>query len=83
MMTHMGDHPPLDDDDYRAVAAPVRLVVGDRDAMAGMEDTAAVYRLLPAGELAVLPATPHPLERVSLESLAGLAEEFFTGGWLA
>ena len=77
MMTHLGEAPALVDEDFRALTLPVRLAIGDRDTMAGMYDTLGVYRLLPAGELAVLPGTGHPLERVAPAALAAQIAEFF------
>ena len=43
--------------------------MGDRDTMVSIEETLDAYRALPAGELEVLPATPHPMERVDLHRL--------------
>lgn len=77
MMTHLGEEPSLHDEDFRALSLPLRLTIGDRDTMAGMYDTLGVYRLLPAGELAVLPGTGHPLERVAPEALAAQIVDFF------
>jgi pimeloyl-ACP methyl ester carboxylesterase len=45
-----------------AVACPTRICVGDRDATVSLDECAAAMRALPRGELAVLPATGHPLE---------------------
>jgi hypothetical protein len=47
-------------------------MVGDRDAIVTLEETAAAARSLPAGELAVLPNTAHPFEQVHLPLLAAL-----------
>jgi hypothetical protein len=54
----------------------VRVMVGDRDAMVSVEESAAAARALPAGELAVLPRTPHPIEQVRLERLVGEIDDF-------
>lgn len=51
------------------VQCPVRVMVGDRDRTVGVPETYEVYRALPQGQLAVLPATPHELERVQPELL--------------
>jgi hypothetical protein len=52
-------------------------MVGDRDVTVTVEETAAVSRLMPNAELAVLPRTPHPLEQVSLDRLVPLLADFF------
>jgi pimeloyl-ACP methyl ester carboxylesterase len=54
-----------------AVACPVRVTLGDRDELVPLEEAARYARAFPAGELAVLPRTPHPLERVGVDRLAG------------
>jgi pimeloyl-ACP methyl ester carboxylesterase len=77
MMTHLGTVPALLDEDFRALTLPVRLVVGDHDRMAGVDDTLGVYRLLPAGELAVLPGTGHPLEQVAQDALVEQIIEYY------
>lgn len=76
MMAWMAENPPLADADFAALAPPVRLMVGDQDTMAGVEDTVEVFRLLPNAQLAVLPGTAHPLERVDPDRLADLVAEF-------
>jgi pimeloyl-ACP methyl ester carboxylesterase len=79
MMIWMGAHAPLADADFQAIGHPVRLMVGDQDGTAGIEDTVAVHRLLPCSQLAVLPATPHPIDRVAPALLAELITGFFNG----
>ena len=76
MMQWMGSSPALGGDDLRAITVPVRLVVGDRDATVSVDECAEARALLPNGELEVLPATPHPFERVPLPRLARSALEF-------
>ena len=80
MMRHLGERPPLGDDDFAAIACPVRVAVGDRDATVPVEEAARVARTLPAGELEVLPRTPHPIERVSWDRLALSVLEFTRAG---
>ena len=58
---------------------PIRILVGDRDHTVPLEESAAIYRALQQGELEVLPNTPHPFERVSLERLVISLREFFGG----
>jgi pimeloyl-ACP methyl ester carboxylesterase len=76
MMHALGARPDLDDETLRGLAVPARVAVGDRDATVGVEESAAVVRLLAEGELEVLPRTPHPLEKVPMERLARSILEF-------
>jgi pimeloyl-ACP methyl ester carboxylesterase len=77
MMLALGAQPPLTSHALGGIAQPVRVMVGDRDATATVEESAAAVRALPAGELEVLPRTPHPLEKVPLGRLAASLAEFF------
>lgn len=70
MMHAVAARPPLTPEVLATVACPVRLCVGDRDATVTLEESAAAARTLPKGELAVLPATPHPLEAADPARLA-------------
>jgi pimeloyl-ACP methyl ester carboxylesterase len=55
---------------------PVRVCLGDRDPTTTLAESADIYRALPAGELAVLPATPHELDRVAPARLLALITDF-------
>ena len=77
LLRDLGEHPPLGPDVLASIQQRVRVMVGDRDATVSVEETAASYRHLPAGELAVLPRTPHPLEQVDAARLAATLGEFF------
>jgi pimeloyl-ACP methyl ester carboxylesterase len=70
----LGDHPLLVDDTLRTVTEPVRVMVGDRDVTVSVEETASVSRVLPAGELAVLPRTPHPIDALSADALTLISQ---------
>jgi pimeloyl-ACP methyl ester carboxylesterase len=80
MMEALGDRPLLDDAAFAGIAQPVRICVGDRDATVSVEESAGVARLIPRGELEVLPATPHPLEKAPVERVARTIVEFVTTG---
>jgi pimeloyl-ACP methyl ester carboxylesterase len=69
LLEGLGKQPALKKEDYPAITAPCLLLVGDRDKMVGIEETAAVYRSLPSARFAVLPATPHPIEQVPIDLL--------------
>jgi pimeloyl-ACP methyl ester carboxylesterase len=58
-------------DDFAGVKAPTLVLVGDRDEFVPVEDAAAMYRLLPDAELAVVPGAEHtdfifPPEKVAI-----------------
>jgi pimeloyl-ACP methyl ester carboxylesterase len=59
------------------VRCPIRVMLGDRDRTVGVPEAYEVYRALPQGQLEVLPATPHELERVLPERLAYSLTTFF------
>ena len=55
----------------------VMIGLGDKDRMVSLEETIAAYRALPNGKLIVFPGTPHPLEMIDMDRLAGEIERFF------
>lgn len=77
MMRSLGEHAPLGAAELGSVGQRVRIAVGDRDATVTLEESAGAYRALPNAELEVLPATPHPLEKVSAIRLVRSLGEFF------
>jgi pimeloyl-ACP methyl ester carboxylesterase len=64
MLTELGKDNALKPADYTTITTPSLIMIGDRDKMVTLEETVSVYKHLPAAELAVLPATPHPIEQV-------------------
>lgn len=66
--------------DVAGIEQRVRIMIGDRDATVTLVESIDMYRALPRGELEVLPATPHQLEKVSPERLAYTLTRFFTQG---
>ncbi|MCE7933487.1 MAG: alpha/beta fold hydrolase [Chlorobi bacterium CHB2] len=77
MMTRLGESPEVTPEDLAQIHHHVRVAVGDRDQMVSIQETAAAYRQLPNGQCAVLPATPHPIEKVPLPRLVAEIQEFF------
>ena len=77
MLNDLGAHPCLTEETFRTLPHRVRLVIGDQDSTAGVEDTVGVFRLLQKGELQVFPCTPHPFESVEAGRLAGAIRQFF------
>ncbi|MBO9155230.1 alpha/beta fold hydrolase [Chitinophaga sp. GCM10012297] len=65
LMTALGANPLLTPDNLSTIHIPVRVMVGDRDVMVGVEETLHVFKSLPQASMAVLPDTKHPLDRVN------------------
>jgi pimeloyl-ACP methyl ester carboxylesterase len=76
LMTSLGERPLVDATLLARLAQPVRLMVGDRDTVVSIEETAAAMRSIPRGELGVLPNTPHPIEQVRVPLLAAALRDF-------
>ena len=76
LMTELGAAPPIDSSVLSGIRQPVRMMVGDRDAIVSIEETASTVKDIPNGELAVLPNTPHPLEQARPELVASLIKDF-------
>ncbi len=79
MMGAMGVAPPLNHAMLRDVTCPVRVMVGDRDGTVTLDESAAVARALPHGELQVLPRTAHPIEKAPLDRVAAAVLDFVGG----
>jgi pimeloyl-ACP methyl ester carboxylesterase len=77
LLQALGEHPVLAATDWRTIAHPVRIHIGDRDTTVSIEESVEVYRSLAQGELVVLPQTPHPLEKVAYLRLAHSLLDFF------
>lgn len=79
MIGALGITPPFPQPakDFAAIAQPCLVMVGDRDAMVPIAETARVQQMLPAAELAVLPGTPHPVGKVDVALLAFHLRRFF------
>ncbi|MGE3590545.1 MAG: alpha/beta fold hydrolase [Ilumatobacteraceae bacterium] len=56
-------------DDLAALTVPTLLIVGDRDMFCPVEVTCAAYRVLPAGELAVMPNTGHEITSCVIDTM--------------
>jgi pimeloyl-ACP methyl ester carboxylesterase len=78
MLLHFGSHPPLTLEDAAAITHPVRIAVGDRDNLVGIDESARLAKAMQQGQLEVLPGTPHPFERVALPRLAYSLREWFS-----
>ncbi|PSL35038.1 alpha/beta fold hydrolase [Chitinophaga ginsengisoli] len=70
MLTEMGKDNPLKPDDYKDIKTASLIMLGDRDKMVTLEETIATYKALPDAKMAVLPGTPHPVDKVTPSLLA-------------
>jgi pimeloyl-ACP methyl ester carboxylesterase len=55
---------------------PILVSVGDHDQLVSLEEAIRLVRVLAKGELVVLPATPHPLQRVRVDSFLPILLDF-------
>jgi len=55
---------------------PVLVSVGDKDQLISLEEVIRLARALPKGELAVFPGTPHPFQRVRVDSFLPVIFDF-------
>jgi pimeloyl-ACP methyl ester carboxylesterase len=77
MMLAMGKDSPLKSEDYSAIQQPVTLLLGDRDKMVSLDETLAVYKLLPNAKMGMLPGTQHPIEQVNPKLLGYFIDILF------
>lgn len=77
MMVRLGANPQLKTEDFKEIQIPIRMAVGDKDAMVTIEETLSAYRAFPNAELLVMPNTIHPIDRVNAEELAHHIRQYF------
>lgn len=70
MLKALGDNNALQLADYATIQTPTLIILGDKDKMVGLEETVAVYKQLPNAQMAMLPATQHPIEQANLPALS-------------
>ncbi len=80
MIMQMGTHPPLQDEDFRHIHAPVHLLLGDQDQMVSEAETRSIQQLLPAASFELLENTPHPIDTVDKKQLASKLKAILAGG---
>ncbi|CAH0279830.1 alpha/beta hydrolase [Chryseobacterium sp. Bi04] len=76
LMIDLGKNPPLKDN-FAGINIPVQIMIGDRDNMVTIEESAHVYRSLPNAKLAVLPDTKHPMDKVRPTLLLNNIKDFW------
>jgi pimeloyl-ACP methyl ester carboxylesterase len=78
MLLAMGANNPLRPNEYAHVLTPSLLLLGDRHKMVTLEETVEVYKALPAGQMGMLPGTPHAMEQVNIPVLEYLIKRFIS-----
>lgn len=63
-------------DDFLKISEPLLILIGDRDDLIPVEDSAAMYRLIPNAELAVVPNADHALPRANVNMFSDTVLEF-------
>lgn len=76
MMLALADQPLLTTSNIGTMHSAIRYMVGDCDAMVSVEETLSYYRATPGAEMAVLPATKHPIERVDVDTVVHHIRQF-------
>jgi len=77
MMKALGDDPLLVEEVFKTLECPVLLGIGDKDAMVSLDETRAVFKLLPKAEMYMLPRTKHPIEGVDVALLSLILNAYF------
>lgn len=76
LMNDLGQNQYLEPENLKEINNPVRVGLGDRDAMVSIDETVNVYRALQNGQLQIFPNTPHPFEKLDTKKLAMEIKEF-------
>ena len=76
MMIALGNDNTLKPEDYSSITTPALILIGDHDKMVTLEETIAVYRSLPNGQMGILPNTQHPIEQVDTNLLSFMIKRF-------
>jgi pimeloyl-ACP methyl ester carboxylesterase len=76
MLKSLGADNTLKTDDYKNIQAQCLVLLGDRDKMVGLDETLAVYKMLPNAAMGMLPDTPHPIEQVDIDTLLFFIRNF-------
>jgi len=71
MLQQLADNPPLTAETLARIPIPVQMLVGELDKTADVDASARFAAYLPHATCEVIMNTPHPLERVNPDFLAG------------
>jgi len=78
MLYQLGQKPLLTKNDFHRVSIPAIIGLGELDKMVSMEESKETAGNLKNGKLLLLPATPHPFEKINYRFLAGHINSFFS-----
>lgn len=76
LLSNLGKKNALVLPEYKKISTPCLLMLGDKDKMVTLQETAAVYEQLSNASLAVLPQTEHPIEKADNSLLKFYIERF-------
>lgn len=77
MMINLGKNPELKESDFEKIQNEVLISVGDRDNMVTVEETKSASEKIPNAKFLFLENTQHPIEKISVDLLAGEIRKFF------
>lgn len=77
MMTVLGERPLLTSEQFQKIKQQVVICLGDRDDMTTADFSRSVAAEIPNGSFVLLTDTPHPIEKVRIESLAEILLQHF------
>jgi pimeloyl-ACP methyl ester carboxylesterase len=77
MMSELGDHPPLSEQQFREIQIPVQLVRASEDALATQAETDTVAAWIPGAQTSVVADAKHPLHTVDTAVLAKQISTWF------
>lgn len=76
-MEKLGANPALKKIDFEQIKQGTMLSVGDKDQMVSMEETLTTYKLLTNANIAVIPFTQHPIEKLNIAFMLPILNSFF------
>jgi len=77
LLHELGNGAALRPDDFRAIACPVVIGLGEADNMVSREESEQAVGWLPNGRFESLPGVKHPFEQVDQKMLAGWLKDSF------
>lgn len=77
LLSGLGEQPLLVLHDFAAIKAKAQLMVGDKDNMVSIEETLSAVQQIEQANLAVLPDTIHPFEKINQALFLQLMRDFF------
>lgn len=78
LLVALGNKQEINSLEVKRIQNRVRIGVGDKDNLVDVSEAKKLFELLPNGEFMVLPATPHPFEKVDVGRLAIYIREFLS-----